>query len=105
MSSLDSTSTRDDVLNAIADNASYEEDGSIVKARAYLTALIIWKNRWAFDESFVGPNKMRMDQINKTLGDDIAAARSWIRSQPPANPARGYAGYTHVSIESNGRDC
>ena len=103
MSTLDSSSSRDDVLNAIADNASYEEDSSVAKAKSYLTALLIWKNRWAFDESFLGPSKMRFDQINRTLVDDIAQVRSWIAAQPSTNPARAYSGYSLGSIEDNGR--
>jgi hypothetical protein len=36
--SLDSRSTIDDVRAAYADNASYGEDGSVAKARAFVTA-------------------------------------------------------------------
>lgn len=38
MSTLNSSSTRAAVLAAYADNASYQEDDSLTKARAFITA-------------------------------------------------------------------
>ena len=38
MATLDSSSTRDQVLGAYADNVSYFEDASVAKARAFVTA-------------------------------------------------------------------
>lgn len=91
------------MANAVADNASFEEDGSVQKARAYVTALLVWKNRWAFDESELGPSRMRFDQITRTLPADLAYARSWIASQPATSATTAYAGYSKVSL-AGGRE-
>ena len=44
-STLSSSSTDTQVRAALDDNASFEEDASTTKAKAYLTALLIWQRR------------------------------------------------------------
>lgn len=103
MSTLDSSSSRQDVLDAIADNASYEEDSSLAKAKAYLTALRIWKNRFAFDEDQVGSNRMRFDGINRTLTDDIKNVQAWIEKYAITSAPKPFAGYSLIDISGGCR--
>jgi hypothetical protein len=47
MGSVSSTSTDAQVRAALDDNASFQEDESLAKAKAYLTAIRVWRQRLA----------------------------------------------------------
>ena len=76
MASINSTSTLTQVQDAYDDNASYAEDDSISKARAFGTAARILLRRLP-TESRQGTASVRrqMDLIQKEIMD----ARSWLQ--------------------------
>jgi len=75
MSTLDSTSTLADIKAAYADNASYAEDGSTAKAKAFVTAcrllLIKIPKRTAKDNS-----ELEMD--TKLIREEMDSANQWL---------------------------
>lgn len=105
MATVDSTSSRSEVQAAMADNASYSEDNSVAKARAYVTACNVWLVMYAFDESQQGNSgtRMRMDSLNRSIRAGMEKAERWIANQPASSPATSYAGYSKVDL-SGGRE-
>jgi hypothetical protein len=77
MATITSASTRAQVLDAIADNASYSEDGSVSKCRAYITALRVFLRRWAFEETRSGGHYLRYNTANAE--GDLHQAEAWLR--------------------------
>ena len=69
MSSLSSSSTLAQIKAAYADNASYEEDGSVSKARAFVTACRLLILRLPALAEQVGHSKIENDvaQFRKEL--------------------------------------
>lgn len=78
MSTLSSSSTYSDAVDAYLDNASYEEDASVTKAKAFVTAcrfLIRFPARTQVGGRGAG-HEMEFDL--KTLREEITAAQDWI---------------------------
>lgn len=96
---LTSASTLVEVEAAYDDNASYEEDGSSAKCRAFITACLIWLRR--------APREQGTREGNLTLSPDLVQkelthARSWLASNPNAgNPSGGGTGGTGTGGPSN----
>jgi hypothetical protein len=78
MSTLDSQSSLDDVRAAYADNASYQEDGSAAKCRAFMTAcrllLLHLPKRMAHGGR--GNEEIEMDLT--VIQAEIREARQWL---------------------------
>lgn len=85
MSTLSSASTYDQILAALADAASWEEDQSVTKAQAFLTAgRLLGLKRPV--ESRHGTQGMRWSE--SALKDDMDRARAFVaaHSTPTATP-------------------
>ena len=105
MSTIDSSSTAAQVRAAMADNASYEEDGSVSKCKAYITACRVWLTNFAFDESEVGQggSRQRLDKINEGIREGLEDARNWLADQPATDVTLATAGYSKIDL-SGGRE-
>jgi hypothetical protein len=101
MATLDHYSSRDKVLNSLMDNASYDEDESLAKAKLFRTACRIWLMRWAVVKSKNSESELWLSVEN--VQKQLDQAEAWIRAQPTASPADAYAGYSKVTL-ANGRD-
>lgn len=99
MAYVDSSSTREEVRAALADNASWAADQSLAKACNYHVAASVWLSSWAFDESLTGPSKMRYDELNKQIGANAARALSFINSQAPSQSSSTFGNVVRVSVE------
>ena len=75
MSTLTSSSTLADVQAAYDDNASYLEDNSVTKARAFVTACIFLMRRKA-ERSRHGPAEHEFDIESLRL--QLKEARRWL---------------------------
>jgi len=92
---LSSSSTRDDVLAAYADNASYEEDASVAKAKAFVTACRMLLSPKHSAALVSGPG-LQVQIGLKQIAGELAAAQSWLA----ANDQRAPAGEViHASFE------
>ncbi len=85
MATLDDTSTDDEVRAALDANASYEEDRSVAKCRAYITAIRIRINRIP-RASHDGKTDRSVEFDLKTLREEQKDARRWLAAN------RGLAG-------------
>jgi hypothetical protein len=79
MSTINSTSTRQQVLAAMADNASYAEDNSVAKANAFVTACNVWISVWAFTNTKTGSSELQMPVA--MIERRILAAQKWLAGQ------------------------
>ncbi len=87
MAILSSTSTLAQVMAAYDDNASYEEDGSVSKARAFITACKILLRRLP---QSTGAGGGAYVSLNATaIRDEMHGAQNWLASQ--ADTAGGAA--------------
>lgn len=83
MSSLDSQSTNAEVWSSYDDNASYEEDQSIIKCRAFVTAANILLRRRPTSSSIAG-NEQVFDA--KVVENALIRARTWAAANETRNP-------------------
>lgn len=75
MSTLNAESTNEEVWESYDDNASFEEDSSPAKARAFITASnILLRRRPA--RSVVGGTDIQFDA--KAVIDQLAYCRTWL---------------------------
>lgn len=81
MSSLNNASTTAQVKASYDDNASYEEDLSVSKAKAFITACIILRRRLPFRESHAGA-----DMTIQSLTEEIAQARQFVSDNDTSDP-------------------
>lgn len=95
MSTLTSASTLAEVEAAYADNASYEEDESLTKCAAFITAarilLVKLPKRAAHNERDV-----EMD--TERISGEIKQAQAWQRAN--AGVAAGGSGVKHVDLRN-----
>ncbi len=75
MSSLNADSTNEEVWDSYDDNSSFEEDSSVAKARAFITAANILLRRRPL-RSVVGSTDMQFDA--KSVQDQLAYARQYV---------------------------
>jgi len=91
MSTLTSVSTDAQALAAYDDNASYEEDVSQSKAKAFITACRILRRRLPSSASR-GSGGGSQSFSRESLDQEIQAAQRWLA----ANPGTSGAGSTRV---------
>lgn len=87
MSSLNSTSSIAEVLAAYADNASYEEDGSVAKAKAFVTAcriMLSWPKRERLGTGG-SASEYEIDPIQ--LRQEIKSAQQYIAANRTDDPS------------------
>lgn len=94
MASLSSASTNSQVFAAYDDNASYEEDGSAAKARAFITACVILRRRLPQIVQQTGGSMITV----QSLESEMERARAWIATNPDATSGTG-GGVIHSSFE------
>lgn len=95
MATLSSTSTLAEVLAAYDDNASYEEDGSAAKAKAFVTAcrLLLMKIPKRSEWQGVAVTEYDPEQIRQAM----EAARVYALAN--AAPADGGGSYDVIHVE------
>jgi len=76
MASLSSSSTLAEIRASYADNASYEEEGSVEKARAFLTACKLLVARLYTIEAADGAQVQREVRL---IAEQESAARKWLQ--------------------------
>lgn len=76
MSSISSASSDAAVRAAIEDNASYEEDESLAKASAYITAVRVWIGRLS-ERKITGDADSRLEIEIEVLRKQLESARDW----------------------------
>jgi hypothetical protein len=86
MSTLSSTSTDAEVYAAYDDNASYAEDASAAKARAFTTAVRMLLRRLPA-ESGTREGNVRFDLV--TLRAELQEARDWLTANDATATGRG----------------
>lgn len=87
MSSLSSASTDAEVWASYDDNASYEEDSSVTKARAFITACRILLRRTPKRSRGGNDNEVEFDPTRITK--EMEEARQWIASSPSSTASAG----------------
>jgi hypothetical protein len=89
MSTLSSASTLTQIRDAYADNASYAEDASVAKARAFVTACRILLLRLPKRAAHGRGNEVELDP--RLIFDEMRRAQTWLASQSAG-------AVTHVSF-------
>jgi hypothetical protein len=84
MSTLSGTSTDAEVWDSYDDNASYEEDGSTTKAKAFITACRILRRRRPSSLTREGRSASY-----ESLAQDIKEAQAWLESATAAASSSG----------------
>lgn len=87
MAAVDSDSTRDQVIAAIANNASYVEDNSVAKCKAFITAVRLFLHCWAFEEARTDLASMRFNTAQ--LRADLQEATGWLERNGGSQAASG----------------
>lgn len=93
MSALSSSSSLDDVIDAYLDNASYEEDASVSKARAFVTACRILLVKLPMRSTHGRGGSIEFKP--ETLQAALKAAQAWIQTQPGDG---GQGGVRHLDF-------
>jgi len=81
MSTLTSSSSIDEIIASYADNASYEEDGSVTKARAFVTACRLLLLKLPKSASVGGGDRgggHEMELEPRLIKEELAAAQQWV---------------------------
>jgi hypothetical protein len=107
MSSLSSTSTRDEIHAAYLDNASYEEDASVAKAKAFITACRFLLSPRITPQASTGPGNGGQVEFNlEIIRGEMQAAQQWLCSNDTTNydsfGGVKYADFSGFRGESNG---
>lgn len=90
-STLSSTSTDTEVFAAYDDNASYEEDADLDKAKAFVTACRVILRRLPMEFLLKGVTRK---YSAPALRAEIADAKTWITENPSFTP--GYTTYADL---------
>jgi len=96
MSTLSSASTIDEIKAAYADNASYEEDGSASKARAFVTAcrlLLLKLPKMATTEG----GRQQLMLAPELIQQEMHRASSWLATSGATGGSGG--GVRHVDLQ------
>lgn len=88
MSTLTSASTRADIKAAIKDNASYREDSSLAKAKAFITAVTMWLFEAPKRSAMAGGQELELDLV--VLSAELESAKAYIQ-QAGAQSSSGNA--------------
>jgi hypothetical protein len=86
LSSLNGDSTDAQVWAAYDDNASYEEDGSLTKAKAFITACRILLRRLPKRQKSGGAE---IETDPTRLSKEMEEAKQWVASNPSSSAAAG----------------
>lgn len=80
MATLSSSSTIDEIVAAYMDNASYDEDGSVAKARTFITAcrLLLVKR----PQRYRGLDGTEIELDLELIERQLAEARTWLSTHP-----------------------
>lgn len=97
MSTLDSNSTRDDVLNAYADNASYQEDNSLTKAKAFVTACRLLLSPKFSARRSKGINGTEVELDLALIRKELENAQTFVAARDTASTG---AAVTHLSFSN-----
>ena len=100
---LGAASTLTQVQNSYDDNASYEEEGDAVKARAFITACRILLRRLPQQiEDSSGQRRQSLQRDLQRIQAELDAARQWLATNggavTPSGAGSG-AGALYASIE------
>lgn len=90
MSTLSSVSTLDQIRDAYADNASYAEDSSVAKARAFVTTCRILLLKLPKRAAHGRGNEVELDP--RLIADEMRRAQAWLASSADNS-------VKHVSLE------
>jgi len=82
---LTSTSTRDEIIAAYRNNASYEEANDSVKAAAFITACRFMLLQ--LPTSSISPGGARTDYNMTLIRQEMEQARAWLRFSGTASMA------------------
>lgn len=86
MSSINSTSTLDQVKAAYDDNCSYQEDGDATKCAAFITAATMLLRRLPLEASKEGQSlRLSLDLIRA----ELKQARAWLATSSAAAAGGG----------------
>lgn len=94
MSTLDSSSTLAEIKAAYADNASYQEDASVSKARAFCTACRLLLLNLPKRVAHGGRGSEEIELELRLIREELEAGKQWLA----ANSESGYV--KHVSFEN-----
>jgi len=98
MSTLDSTSTDAEIVAAVKDNASYHEDGSVAKCRAFITAV----EMYLFDAprrfTHGGRSGLELELDTEMLERRLTGAKRWLDAN--AGVTAGGAGVSYADFRS-----
>jgi len=78
---LSSASTDAQVWAAYDDNASYQEDASVTKCKAFITACVIILRR---NPRRIGTREEDTELNADGIRDELRAARDWLEANDPA---------------------
>ena len=78
MSALNSASTLAEIKAAYADNASYSEDGSVAKAKSFITACRLWLMKIPRRVARGGPASEEVEMEPRLLIDQIQEAKRYV---------------------------
>jgi RecA/RadA recombinase len=96
MSALDSSSTLAEIQASYDDNASYLEDASASKAKAFITAVRMLVRRTA-QKVEDGAAEVSITQDLKQYREELGDARRWLIANSAVED--GGAGVKHMSFE------
>ena len=97
MSTLSSASTLQQIKDAYADNASYEEDASVAKAKIFITACRLLLVKLPKRAVHGGRGGEEVELEPDLIRDELASAQKWLAVQPDTS---GSGTVTHVSFEN-----
>ena len=80
MSTLSSSSTTAEIQAAYDDNGSYEEDGSVTKCAAFITAVRLLIRRLV-TEAAHGAERVRLDENLRQYRQELKHAQAWLAAQ------------------------
>lgn len=88
MSSLSKSSTQQDIKDAYADNASYEEDGSVAKCKIFITAcrMLLQNPQMISTTTQAGTEQMTFDM--RTIEKQMESARVWLAQNETVSEAK-----------------
>lgn len=98
MSTLSSASSLDEIKAAYADNASYVEDDSTSKARAFVTACRLLLLRMPRRTVHGGRGSEELELQPELIQGELQRAETWLAARPAAGG--GNPSVLHVSLAS-----
>lgn len=97
MSDLNSQSTNEEVWESYDDNVSYEEDQSVTKCRAFITAANILLRRRP-DRTVIGGTDIQFNA--KAISDQLAFARHWVANNAANGTRQSRPSVVHWDISN-----